>query len=203
MHHIYYIKWSGVHNFLVHSHTLPFLSVKREDSFPVTNLQTTSLNPKTDLKGTVLRYTNHNTNNKDNNIIKYNTNVYAIVHQYDRWDGLTLRLAAKYVYWADYSDEEKLWMNSTTCHNYDRFYGEDLLKGQCDLKTYSVVTYSGCCSICNKHHKCTAYAYTRGKCFLKSCSIDHIQDIVAKKWVGTRGKDRSIMTVYRKRTRWK
>jgi hypothetical protein len=157
----------GVHNAIVHLGLIPGLEVKTEENFPLVNIQSS---PTFNMPGMTMSGIVYGGLNP----IGMTTDVrpMTVVHQYDRVESLTAELMRQYVYWKNYDDVVGLWKEEPRCNSFSTSVGGDLFMGMCDIGSARVFSPEQCCGLClDMNSKCTAFAYTGGSCYFKSCDI--------------------------------
>jgi hypothetical protein len=145
----------GVHNVLVHSKLIPYLTIYNHMNGPVANLQAKQ--------------------SKINGLKVYNKigKEVDVVHQYDRYPELQKKLFKKYVYWVNTDDQNAQWNFEPTCLKFNNKNNYDKFHGICDLKMQGGATSpASCCKYCSEKQGCQAFTYYSAKCFLKSCKKD-------------------------------
>ena len=170
----------GLHNVLVYNNAIPKLMKWDQSSGPVANMQA---------KVARIR-------KEGNDLAVYNRQNQRslVVHQYDRNPELQQYLFEKYVTWMNVNDLKGEWESDENCRAYQYEMDKDLYKGKvleclrfiidvvfsncfaivlgkCDLKMRGGATSAvSCCKYCNEAPECSAFTYSSGVCFLKSCT---------------------------------
>lgn len=86
-------------------------------------------------------------------------------------------------------------VTSNACSSYSSILHYDLLSGQCDLISQPALNAATCCELCQrfslnennrvddnyrKNSNCTSFVYHENQCYLKSCSMDKIDEHLRK-----------------------
>lgn len=156
----------GIHNVLLHAGMVTGLSFHSALSFPgvVSHMQS-------DLYAVADESTPPKIKNAQGAQV-------AIVHQYDRIDGLQRRFAQYYVDWLDVNDWHANWVLSASgCGKFKRLVQYDLLKGKCDFGSLRSLSPDMCCSQCSKKPGCTGFTFAGGICWYKKCSRNELTQV--------------------------
>ena len=168
----------GVHNVLVHSKLIPSVQVEYPYSFPVINMQSSPEFVPINETSTELR----DGNNK----------LFSIVHQYDRLMTYQRALALKYVNWVNMADPEMEWKDDAFCQRFQKVQDAELFPGECDMGNIRLLSPASCCEVCSSSKNvkkkesngedvvkdCTGFTYVGGVCYLKSCSLSCIGNVI-------------------------
>jgi hypothetical protein len=162
----------GVHNVIVHLGLIKGLEIKTERQFPVVNIQSSpSFNvPDASLAMLQLQFFDEIRNVVD-------TAPFAVIHQYDRSNTVSIELAKKYVAWKSYDNLAGNWQEEAQCERYNTLIGPDILAGRCDTGSFRAFSPEQCCSVCNsmqdhESKSCSGFSFSDGVCYFKSCSRD-------------------------------
>ena len=105
--------------------------------------------------------------------------VFAIVHQYDRNYALQMHYTKMYIPQVPWDQPEAEFMRNPVCKkHFDIVLNYDFLRGRCDANTFRTMSASGCCEKCLLDNKCSSFTFAFGICFFKSCSRGEISTVV-------------------------